>query len=521
LAPAAEAEPVPMSVTKSYAVLALTALLSAGAAPAHPIATPAPEPSSPAVADAVTHHSLSVGSRTLDYTARVGTIQLLDGKEQPIGDMSYVAYTLDGATPAARPITFFYNGGPGSSTMWLHMGSFAPVRVVTANGQTNGPPPYRIVSNGSTLLDRSDLVFIDMPATGFGRIYGQGKPSDFFGIDKDVDAFAQFIERYISTFGRWNSPKFLYGESYGTTRSAALADQLEEGGIALNGVVLQSSILNFGLSRGSPIGGPDNGFVLDLPTEAATAWYHHALPDAPASLDALLPQVQQFALGEYSDALSRGSTLDAGTYNDVVAKLHRYTGLSDAYIRNSNLRIPYPRFQAELLRDQSTLVGRLDSRFTMQTLDGLADRADDDPTEAAINGPFTAAVNDYLRGALGYKTSLLYRSNAYDIIQQSGGWKNEHDGNAVIDVTHELAGAMTFDPHLQIFSANGYYDFATPYFATEFTLDHLGIGPNLQRNITYGNYPTGHMIYLVPSALTQLHDDLERWYASALARPQA
>jgi carboxypeptidase C (cathepsin A) len=520
MAPAAEGEPVPMSVPKSYAVLVLTALLCVGAAPAHPIATPAPEPSGPAVPDAVTHHSISVGSRTLDYTARVGTIQLLDGKEQPIGDMSYVAYTLDGATPSTRPVTFFYNGGPGSSTMWLHMGSFGPMRVVTENGQMNGPAPYRVIPNQSTLLDRTDLVFIDMPATGFGRIYGQGKPSDFFGIDKDVDAFAQFIERYISTFGRWNSPKFLYGESYGTTRSAALADQLEEGGIALNGVVLQSSILNFGLSRGSLIGGPDNAFVLDLPTEAATAWYHHALPAAPASLDALLPQVQQFALGEYSDALSRGSTLDAGTYNDVVAKLHQYTGLSETYIRNSNLRIPYPRFQAELLRDQSTLVGRLDSRFQMETLNGLAQGAEgDDPTEAAINGPFTAAVNDYLRGALAYRTPLLYRSNAYDIIEESGGWKNEHDGNAVIDVTPELASAMTFDPRLQIFSVNGYYDFATPYFATDFTLNHLGIGPSLQRNITYGYYQAGHMIYLVPSALTQLHDDLERWYASAL-RPQ-
>ena len=214
--------------------------------------------------------------------------------------------------------------------------------------------------------------------------------------------------------------------------------------------MLQSSILNFGLSRGSPIGGPDNGFVLDLPTEAATAWYHYALPHAPASLDALLPKVQQFALGEYSDALSRGSTLDAATFNDVVAKLHQYTGLSDAYIRNSNLRIPYPRFQAELFGISRRSSAGWNSRFTMETLNGLADRADDDPTEAAINGPFTAAVNDYLRGALGYKTPFLYRSNAYDIIQQSGGWKNEHDGNAVIDVTPELAGAMTFDPHLQI-----------------------------------------------------------------------
>jgi carboxypeptidase C (cathepsin A) len=508
-----------MSEHKSYAVLALTLLLCAGAAPAHPSAAASPEPAAPSVPDAVTHHSLSIASKTYDYTARVGTMALYNKQEQPIGTMSYVAYTLDGAAPASRPVTFFYNGGPGSSTMWLHMGSFGPMRVVTPNGQMPGPPPYRIVPNESTLLDRTDEVFIDMPATGFGRISGQGKPSDFFGVDKDADAFAQFVERYVSTFGRWNSPKFLYGESYGTTRSAALSDELEQGGIALNGVVLQSSILNFGLDNltsAAAIGGPDSHFIFYLPTMAATAWYHHALPNAPASLDALLPAVQQFALGEYSDALARGSTLDAGTYNDVVAKLHQYTGLPEAFIRNSNLRVPYPRFQAELLRGQGVLVGRLDSRFSMDTLDGLADRADDDPTEAAINGPFTAAVNDYLRGPLAYRTPLLYRSNAYDIIQNGGGWDHKHNGNQVTDVSPDLAHAMTFDPHLQIFSANGYYDFATPYFATEFTLNHLGIGPSLQRNITYGYYPSGHMMYLVPSVLTQMHDDLERWYAAAL-----
>jgi carboxypeptidase C (cathepsin A) len=482
-------------------------------------ATASPSPAPPAaVPDAITHHTIALGGKTLAYTARAGTIVLRNDDEAATGSMFYVAYTLDGVAPARRPVTFFYNGGPGSSTMWLHMGSFAPVRVVTANGETTGPPPYRVVANDDSLLDRSDLVFIDMPDTGFGRIFGAGKPKDFFGVDADVAAFAQFVTRYITTFGRWNSPKFLYGESYGTTRSAALVDDLQKAGIGINGVVLQSSILNFGLdrSRNGDIGGNDNAFIFYLPSEAATAWYHKALPNPPADLGALLPEVQQFALGEYADALARGARLPRSTYDDVVAKLHAYTGLSATFIRNSNLRVPYPRFEAELLRERGQVVGRLDSRFSMQMLDRLSERPDSDPTEAAISDAFTAAVNQYLRADLHYQTPLLYRPTAYAAIRAAGGWDSKHRGNVVTDVSPDLAEAMAYDPHLRVFSANGYYDFATPYFATTFTLDHLGLSPSLRGNITYGFYQTGHMIYLVPSALNQLHADLERWYAGAL-----
>jgi carboxypeptidase C (cathepsin A) len=493
------------------ALLLACAGVARGGAPA-----PSAQPQSPAP-DAVTHHSIVLGGKTLAYTARAGTIVLRNADDAPIGDMFYVAYTLDG-TDAQRPVTFLYNGGPGSSTMWLHMGSFGPVRVVTTNGTATAPPPYRIVPNDDTLLDRSDLVFIDMPDTGFGRIYGAGKPKDFFGVDADVDAFAQFVERYVSDFGRWNSPKFLYGESYGTTRSAALVDQLQQNGIAINGVVLQSSILNFGLDslRNGDIGGNDNAFVFYLPTEAATAWYHHALPNAPSDLGALLPEVERFAEGEYADALARGARLPSAQYADVVAKLQRYTGLSAQYIRNSNLRIRYSRFEAELLRERGEIVGRLDSRFTMQSLDRLAESPDTDPTEAAISGAFTAAVNGYVRGSLQYRTPLLYHSSAYEAIRASGGWDSKHRNNPATDVAPDLAEAMTYNPYLRIFSANGYYDFATPYFATEFTLDHLGLGASLRANITYGFYPSGHMMYLVPSALTQLHADLERWYGATL-----
>ncbi len=508
-----------MPFSKTLTVLAMigfTCAVTGRSASAPP--SPPPVAAPRAVTDAVTRHSIVVGGKTLAYTARAGTILLRNDDEAATGSMFYVAYTLDGAVPSQRPVTFLYNGGPGSSTMWLHMGSFGPVRVVTANGETTGPPPYRIVSNADTLLDRTDLVFIDMPDTGFGRIFGAGKPKDFFGVDADVAAFRQFVTRYITAFGRWNSPKFLYGESYGTTRSAALVSALQQAGVGINGVVLQSSILNFGLegSRSGDIGGNDNAFVFALPTEAATAWYHAALPGSPADLGALLPEVESFALGEYADALARGAQLSPSRFDDVVAKLHQYTGLSPEFIRNSNLRVSYRRFETELLRERGQVVGRLDSRFSMQSTDRLSQAPDVDPTEAAISDAFTTAVNEYLRTGLHYQTTLPYRSTAYAEIRDAGGWDSKHRGNVVTDVSPDIAAAMTYDPHLRIFSANGYYDFATPYFATVFTLDHLGLSPSLRANLSYGFYRSGHMMYLVPAALAQLHDDLERWYASVL-----
>jgi carboxypeptidase C (cathepsin A) len=484
----------------------------AAPAPKAPPAAPAPAPEG---ADAVTHHTIALGATTLAYTARAGTLTLTDANDKPSATIFYVAYTLDGADPNHRPVTFLYNGGPGSSTMWLHMGSFGPVRVETADGTLTGPPPYRVVDNQETLLDRSDLVFIDMPGTGFGRI--SGKPADFFGLDQDAHAFAQFIQRYITAFGRWNSPKFLFGESYGTTRSAALVDYLEQNdGIAINGVVLQSTILNFGIDNGE-VGGDDWGYILYLPTEAATAWYHKTLPNAPADLGALLPDVERFALGEYADALSKGAFCPPGEYADVVSKLHRYLGVSEQYIRNSDLRIPYNRLESELLRSQGVAVGRLDSRFQTPTLDRVEDQPDWDPTDAAIDAPFTSAVNNYLRGTLGYNTPLLYKKSDYADIEAADGWDFKHRGISIPDVAPDLGEALSYNPDLRIFSANGYYDFATPYFETMYALGHLGVIPSLQNNITYGFYHSGHMIYLQPQALVQMHDDLERWYAATLA----
>lgn len=494
-----------------FAVTALSLGSPAGAAKPKPV--PALTP------DAVTHHRIVLTGRTLAYTARAGTITLRNGDDQPTARVFYTAYTLDGTNPSSRALTFLYNGGPGSSTMWLRMGSFGPVRVVTGDGSLTGPPPYRLVANRDTLLDKTDLVFIDMPGSGFGRIIGAGTRDDFWGVDQDADAFAQFIQRYLTQFGRWNSPRFLFGESYGTTRSSVLAKVLQDRGIGLNGVVLLSSFLNSNIdyNDGAPIGGGDWGYVLYLPTETATAWYHHRL-DYTGPLPPLLSEVENFALTEYLDALGQGAQLAPDRFNDVVAKLHRYTGLSEQYIRNSNLRVPYDRFENELLRESGRTVGRIDSRFETYVLDRPEVSPDWDATDAAIDSAFVSTSNYYLRELLGYHTPLLYRSDIYGLIYGDGqSWDFKHGLNAqILNVTPDLAQAMTYNPNLKVFSANGYFDFATPFFATVYALDHLYLAPALRRNITFGFYESGHMVYLHPASLARFHDDLERWYAEAL-----
>jgi carboxypeptidase C (cathepsin A) len=470
--------------------------------------------------DAVTHHVLALGAKRLAYTARAGTITLRNDQDEPSARVFYTAYTLDGADPSKRAITFLYNGGPGSSTMWLRMGSFGPIRVVTADGGMTGPPPYRIVDNQYSLLDRTDLVFIDMPGSGFGRIIGAGTRKDFWGVDQDADAFSQFIQRYITTFNRWNSPRFLFGESYGTTRTCVLAKKLQDRGISLNGIVLLSSFLNRDIdyNDGAPIGGGDWAYILYLPTETATAWYHRAISGAP-DLPSLIAEVENFGLSEYLDALGAGAQLAPDRYDDVVAKLHRYTGLSEQYIRNSNLRIPYDRFESELLRERGLTVGRIDSRFETYVLDRPEVSPDWDALDAAIDSAFVSTSNFYLRQILRYNTPLLYRSDIYALIDADDqSWDFKHGLNAQsFNVTPDLAQAMTYNPDLKVFSANGYFDFATPFFATVYALNHLYLAPALQRNITYGFYASGHMVYLHPAALARFHADLERWYAGILA----
>lgn len=486
--------------------------------------------------DSVTSHTITLDGKPLAYTTRAGLIVLHDQSGKPTAQIFYTADTEDGANLAKRPVTFIYNGGPGSSTMWLRMGSIGPMRVVAANGEPSGPPPYRIVENPYSLLDKSDLVFIDMPDSGFGRILPGVDTKTFFGVDQDVRAFGQFISDYISKFGRWNSPKFLYGESYGTTRSAALADYLLNQGIALNGVVLQSSILNFGLdyTSGDPIGGADWPYVFYLPTEAATAWYHNKVANRPANLASFVATVENFAMGEYLDALFKGDKLSNTERDDVVRKLSAYLGVSQQYVRESDLRIPYSRFQAELLRGSGDVFGRLDGRYTTWTTDRSSEEGPPwDPTDSSIDAPYTTAVNQYLRVDLKYNPPIPYRANIYNIIYgphfgNPDGWNFSHippgarfrgpSAGYPTNVAIDLADAMTQNPNLKVFSANGYFDFATPFFATQYTLEHLNLSPALQSNITFGFYPSGHMIYLNPDALAQYKADLARWYDSALGK---
>lgn len=476
----------------------------------------APQPAPGETADAVSQHTVSIDGRPIAYTARAGTLILRDGHNVETARVFYTAYTTGGSD---RPVTFVYNGGPGSSTMWLRMGSIGPVRVAAANGTPGGPAPYRISDNPYSLLDKTDLVFIDMPDSGFGRIVA-GKEKQFFGVDQDVAAFGQFVSNYLTRFDRWNSPKFLFGESYGTTRSAALSDYLLNKGIFLNGVVLLSSILNFGLDygNGDPIAAGDWAYVLYLPTEAATAWYHHKVANAPADLPSYLAQVKRFALGEYLDALAKGDKLGAAQRDDVVRKLSGYLGVPPQFVRNANIRVSYDRFQRELLRGSAQVVGRLDGRFTTYDLDRASNEGPAwDPTDSAIDGAYTTAINQYLRQTLGYDPPIPYRTNIYDIIYAGGSsWDFAHNRRYPTNVAPDLADAMAQEPNMKVFSANGYYDFATPFFATEYTLKHLGLSPQLQSNITFGFYQSGHMVYLNDTALPLFKADLARWYDAAL-----
>ena len=477
---------------------------------------PTPAPNAP-VPDAVTKHTIQLGGKEYPYTARAGTIALENDKNETTASIFYTAFTADGADPHTRPVTFLYNGGPGSSTIWLRMGSFGPVRVSVGDGVPTPSAPFGLNSNPYSLLDRTDLVFIDAPGTGFSRIVGGGTPKEYYGVDPDVRAFSQFVSRYLSTYGRWNSPKFLFGESYGTPRSAMLVQALQRQGVGINGVVLLSSVLDFGLAwdvnfTPTAIGGGDWAFPLYLPTEAASAWYHHALPGPQTTLGDLLPKVEAFAMNEYLNALAAGANLSPATFNDVVAKLHDYTGLSERYIRDSNLRVPYYRFETELFRNNGVMLGRYDARYTSYMLDRLQERPDFDSTDSAIDAAFVATGNTYVRDVLGYHTTAVYLPTV-NVFRQ---WDWKHNGALPTNTAQDLAAAMTFNPNLRVFSANGYYDFATPFFATVYTLNHLQLSPELQSHISYGFYESGHMVYLHTPALAQFHDDLERWYSQTL-----
>jgi carboxypeptidase C (cathepsin A) len=466
-----------------------------------------------------THHELTLNGKTLKYTATAGTLLIRDEEDKPYGSLFYVAYTLDGADAGTRPVSFLYNGGPGSATLWLHMGSFSPVRIETDSPHATAGPPFKLVPNEYSLLDKSDLVFIDAPLTGYSRAAGKGTAKDFTGVDQDLRAFDRFIVRWVTANQRWNSPKFLIGESYGTTRSAALADMLGNDGVQLNGVVLISSILNYNVR--AP--GYDSIYVFNLPSYAAAAWYFDKIPNKPADVAAWVGQAREFAAGPYAQALFAGDTLSAAQVDAIASQVSHFTGLRADYVKEANLRVSPTRFRKEVLRDDRKILGRYDMRFEGMDVDAAGENPSYDASDTGISGAFVAALHDYLSRELKYESTDEYRPSANSI--QQWDWKHKPTSGSPGPgggdqsqpyVAGDLASAIRKNPHLHVFSANGYFDLATPFFATEFDLDHMNLDPALRGNVQFGYYPSGHMIYLNVDALHKLRDDLSAFITSSV-----
>jgi len=492
----------------------------------------------------ISQGSVTVGGTRIDYHAVAGTIVVhpkgwddaaareaqdtsegdkatdkdLDDDSSPNpkaeASMFYVAYFKDGVPSADRPITFLYNGGPGSSSMWLHMGAWGPRRVITADDSHTPAAPYRLVDNAYSLLDVSDLVFIDAPGTGFSRIAGKDKEKAFYGADPDVYAFDQFILGFLSQYGRWNSPKYLFGESYGTPRSAMLVNQLEtDQNLDFNGVILLSAVLNFDLGPDDPQFNPgtDEPYIVALPTYAATAWYHDRLPGPKPDLDTLLKQVEQFATTDYASALQQGSELSPEQRQTIAQRLAQFTGLPVAYILKANLRINGGEFEKMLQDPEDLTTGRLDTRFSGPSLDPLSKEAGYDPQSAAISSAYLSVFNDYVRQKLGFGGDRIYKSE----IDVDKYWSYDHQPpgadepqRGIMNVLPDLASAMKYDPQLKVLLLGGYFDLATPFYAGWYDMHHLPIPASLAGNIQYRYYRSGHMVYAHEPSLQKMHDDV-------------
>lgn len=537
---------------------------------AAPVSTPPPAehaddrsdndapPPRPAATDVWTEGSVIVGGAPIAYCAVAGTLVVHasdwdDAAPQPdtgkgdaddnqknppaAASMFYVAYLKRNVDATARPLTFLFNGGPGSATVWLHMGAFGPLRVDTADATHSAAAPYRLVNNDESLLDESDLVFIDAPSTGFSRITGQDKEKAFYGVDQDAHAFAEFITMFLSKFQRWNSPKYLLGESYGTTRAAVLVNRLQNNpGVDFNGVIMLSQVLsaNFWPDQPHTMPGNDLPYQLGLPTYAATAWYYRQSggqrsTDVPLTL---LRDAERFAMGDYASALAAGSSLDPAARDAIVAKLHEYTGLPEDYLRRADLRVGADEFRQELLRDSGEIVGATDTRFAGHTLDRLSRKAHYDPSDAAISSAYVSSFNDYARRILKYGDGRAYRPSVDDIgdrwdysHQPPSGPENGPPFDQNANVMADLAQAMTVNPLLKVQLNAGYFDLLTPYFQGRYEMRHLRIPPALRGNIEYRCYRTGHMMYVSQDALARLHDNVADFIArtdnlpSTTARP--
>jgi len=457
----------------------------------------------------VTLHTIRINGQAIPYRALAGTIILRNDSGAPIGRLYYTAYTrTDMHDPSERPLSFIYNGGPGSASVWLHMGAFGPKRVVTNDAEPTPPPPYRVEDNANSLIDVTDMVFIDPIGTGFSKPVGKGTGKDFWGLDEDARSLAQFVRAYVTRNGRWNSPKYLIGESYGTTRSAVLVNRLQsDEGMDFNGVVLISTVLDFETLNFAP--GHDISYVLYLPSYAAVAAYHHVIPQ-PANLAAFLDTVRQFAAGPYTDALERGTQLGGAERAEVLGRLAAYTGLDTDYLSKANLRVTLGQYMAELQRRKGLTTGRLDARFSGPEADLLSEYAGSDPQSDAITGAFTAAFNAYLHDELKYGGEQRYATGGnvqWDWSRggRNGGWRGTPY------VGSDLADALRYNPNLRVQAENGYDDLATPFFATEYTMDHLGLRPDLRSHIDLKYYEAGHMMYLYPPALAQLKANIAQF----------
>ena len=468
---------------------------------------------------AETKHDWTAGGRTVHYTATAGNLLIKDDNDKANSSIFYVAYTEDGAPAKSRPVTFLYNGGPGSATIWLHMGSVGPIRVITASPQATGPAPYEWVQNQYSLIDKSDLVFIDAPLCGFSRAVGKGTAKDFAGVDQDVKAFEKFITRYITVNQRWGSPKYLFGESYGTPRSAALVAALNNDGIAFNGVTLLSSILNYYMR--AP--GYDIEPITYLPSYAAIAWHYNKVPHKGEMKD-FVEQARKFARGPYLEALEQGDRLPAAEFDAMANKVAGFTGLSVAYVKESKLRIQPTRFRKELLRSDEQILGRYDARFEGFDVDAAGEAPGYDPSDTGISGVYVGAFHEYLTTELKYMSTEPYLlqgpglNQAWDWKHRASGARGFGGAQELPDTVIDLADAMRKNPKLKVFSANGWFDLATPFFGTEHDLAQMMLPDSIKGNVEFGYYPAGHMVYLNVDALKAMHADLERWYGEGAKR---
>jgi carboxypeptidase C (cathepsin A) len=503
----------------AFAFLVAPAKFRAQEKDAKPADKPAETPAAPPKEESsVTDHSIKIAGQSIPYKATVGSLLLKNEKDEPEALVFFTSYIRsDVKDSSQRPISFVYNGGPGSSSIWLHMGSFGPKHVATVNAGVTPPAPYKLEDNPNCLLDKTDMVFIDPVGTGFSHAVGKAQNKDFWGVDQDARSLANFVESYVSRNNRWNSPKFLIGESYGTFRNAVLADTLQTRyTMYLNGLVMISSVWDLGTISFYP--GQDLSYILYLPSYAATAWYHKVVTDRPDNLNAFLEDARKFANGEYADALLRGSTLSDADKSAIAKKYARFTGLSEDYVLKSNLRVKLFQFMQELQRSRGLTTGRLDARFSGPTYNLISDSAEYDPQSAAISGAFVGAFNQYVREELKYNPDREYHVFA-NFGESRWDWKHAAGDGAFFpgspNVMLDLASAIITNTKLQVEMEDGIYDLATPFSEAQYSTEHLGLPANLQKNIHHKLYEAGHMMYLRDEDLAKLKANVAAFLDSA------